>query len=105
MINAGVSRLIAPCGSKVRLPWLLARFAQAIQRVVGYQGQAMLEKRQGAVSLRRQLAAVSRRRQLAGTATDPEVESSEGGGEQELTAKKYEISLDDFYRGSHKPFP
>ncbi len=30
---------------EVRLPWLLARFAQAIQRVVGYQGQAMLEKK------------------------------------------------------------
>ena len=30
---------------EVRLPWLLARFAQGIQRVVGYQGQLMLEKK------------------------------------------------------------
>ena len=30
---------------EVTLPWLLARFAQAVQRVVGQKGQAMLEKK------------------------------------------------------------
>ncbi len=30
---------------EVTLPWLLARFAQAVQRVVGHKGQALLEKK------------------------------------------------------------
>ena len=30
---------------EVTLPWLLARFAQAAQRVIGQQGQLMLEKK------------------------------------------------------------
>ena len=30
---------------EVKLPWLLARFAQAVQRVVGQKGQLMLEKK------------------------------------------------------------
>jgi hypothetical protein len=30
---------------EVTLPWLLARFAQAAQRVIGYRGQLMLEKK------------------------------------------------------------
>jgi hypothetical protein len=30
---------------EVQLPWLLARFAQAVQRVVGHKGQLMLEKK------------------------------------------------------------
>ena len=30
---------------EVRLPWLLARFAHAVQRVVGHRGQALLEKK------------------------------------------------------------
>ena len=29
---------------EVTLPWLLARFAQAVQRVIGQKGQLMLEK-------------------------------------------------------------
>ena len=29
---------------EVTLPWLLAQFAHAVQRVVGHKGQAMLEK-------------------------------------------------------------
>jgi len=29
----------------VTLPWLLARFAHAVQRVVGHRGQALLEKK------------------------------------------------------------
>ena len=30
---------------EVTLPWLLARFAQAAQRVIGHKGQLMLEKK------------------------------------------------------------
>ena len=30
---------------EVTLPWLLARFAHAVQRVVGHKGQLMLEKK------------------------------------------------------------
>jgi Putative polyhydroxyalkanoic acid system protein (PHA_gran_rgn) len=30
---------------EVTLPWLLARFAHAVQRVVGQRGQALLEKK------------------------------------------------------------
>jgi len=30
---------------EVTLPWLLARFAQAVQRVVGQRGQLLLEKK------------------------------------------------------------
>ncbi len=30
---------------EVTLPWLLARFARAVQRVVGHKGQLMLEKK------------------------------------------------------------
>jgi len=30
---------------EVTLPWLLARFAQAVQRVVGHKGQMLLEKK------------------------------------------------------------
>lgn len=30
---------------EVTLPWLLARFAQAVQRVVGQKGQLLLEKK------------------------------------------------------------
>ena len=30
---------------EVTLPWLLARFAQAVQRVVGQRGQVLLEKK------------------------------------------------------------
>jgi hypothetical protein len=30
---------------EVTLPWLLARFAQAAQRVIGQRGQLMLEKK------------------------------------------------------------
>ena len=30
---------------EVTLPWLLARFAQAVQRVVGQRGQRLLEKK------------------------------------------------------------
>lgn len=30
---------------EVRLPWLLQRFAQAAQRVIGHKGQFMLEKK------------------------------------------------------------
>ncbi len=30
---------------EVTLPWLLARFAHAVQRVVGQRGQLMLEKK------------------------------------------------------------
>jgi hypothetical protein len=30
---------------EVTLPWLLARFAEAVQRVIGYKGQLMLEKK------------------------------------------------------------
>ena len=30
---------------EVTLPWLLARFAQAVQRIAGYKGQLMLEKK------------------------------------------------------------
>jgi hypothetical protein len=30
---------------EVMLPWLLARFAQAVQRVVGHKGQLLLEKK------------------------------------------------------------
>ena len=30
---------------EVTLPWLLARFAQAVQRVIGQKGQLMLEKK------------------------------------------------------------
>lgn len=30
---------------EVTLPWLLARFAQAVQRVVGHKGQLLLEKK------------------------------------------------------------
>jgi hypothetical protein len=30
---------------EVTLPWLLARFAHAAQRVIGYKGQLMLEKK------------------------------------------------------------
>jgi hypothetical protein len=30
---------------EVRLPWLLARFAHAVQRVIGAKGQLMLEKK------------------------------------------------------------
>jgi hypothetical protein len=30
---------------EVILPWLLARFAQAAQRVIGQKGQLMLEKK------------------------------------------------------------
>ena len=30
---------------EVRLPWLLARFAHAVQRVVGQRGQLLLEKK------------------------------------------------------------
>ena len=30
---------------EVTLPWLLARFAQAVQRVIGHKGQLMLEKK------------------------------------------------------------
>jgi hypothetical protein len=30
---------------EVVLPWLLARFAQAAQRVIGQKGQLMLEKK------------------------------------------------------------
>jgi hypothetical protein len=30
---------------EVTLPWLLARFAQAAQRVIGQKGQLMLEKK------------------------------------------------------------
>ena len=30
---------------EVTLPWLLARFAHAVQRVVGQKGQALLEKK------------------------------------------------------------
>jgi hypothetical protein len=38
-VYEGVVRL------EVTLPWLLARFAQAAQRVIGYRGQLMLEKK------------------------------------------------------------
>ena len=30
---------------EVRLPWLLQRFAEAAQRVIGHKGQLMLEKK------------------------------------------------------------
>jgi len=30
---------------EVTLPWLLARFARAVQRVVGQRGQLLLEKK------------------------------------------------------------
>jgi hypothetical protein len=30
---------------EVRLPWLLQRFAQAAQRIIGHKGQLMLEKK------------------------------------------------------------
>ena len=35
----------ANVGLEVILPWLLARFAQAAQRVIGQKGQLMLEKK------------------------------------------------------------
>jgi hypothetical protein len=38
-VYAGAVRL------EVTLPWLLARFAHAVQRVIGQQGQLMLEKK------------------------------------------------------------
>jgi hypothetical protein len=47
-IDAGGARRTSPwawVALEVTLPWLLARFAHAVQRVVGQRGQVSLEKK------------------------------------------------------------